>query len=348
MNRRAIAFPVLFILLGGLLWWRIHLQTIASHAPTGGSATVEGTETVVASKVAGRLLELTVDKGDRVKAGQVVGRIDCSDYDVALAAAQARTLQAKAQSDVARSALAQSLRGVRVAQSQIESAQAQQLVLAADRDKAALDLNRASQLRTAGAVPMVTLDDASARARVLGAQEHVVGAGIRTAQTSSEAMQAGVHTAQAQVAAAAAAVAAAEVEVTRAELSVTECKLVAHRNGIVTERLYEPGVVLPAGARVLTVVDLDTVKVDFFVPDAELGRVKLGAPAELHADAFPGRVFRGNVRRIASEAEFTPRDVQTREDRDRLVYAVEIEVPNADGPLRAGMPGDVVLPGTGK
>jgi HlyD family secretion protein len=348
MNRRAIAFPVLFAVLGGLLWWRIHLQTIAARAPTGGSATVEGTETVVASKVAGRLIELTVDKGDRVKAGQVVGRLDCSDYDVALAAANARVLQARAQEGVATAALTQGHRNVVVARSQIESVQAQQLVLDVDRDKAALDLNRAKQLEMARAVPMTAYDDASARARGLGAQEHVLGANLHTAMTSSEAMQAAVHTAEAQVAAAAAAIQAAEADVNRAQLSVAECNLVAPRQGIVTERLYEPGVVLPAGARVLTVVDLDTVKVDFFVPDAELGRVKLGAPAELHADAFPGRVFRGNVRRIASEAEFTPRDVQTREDRDRLVYAVEIEIPNEDGPLRAGMPGDVVLPGTGK
>ena len=88
------------------------------------------------------------------------------------------------------------------------------------------------------------------------------------------------------------------------------------------------------------------MKAIFFVPDAELGRVSLGAPAELRVDAYVGRVFTGKVRRIASEAEFTPRDVQTREDRDRLVYAVEIEVDNADGALRAGMPGDVTLPGT--
>ena len=71
-------------------------------------------------------------------------------------------------------------------------------------------------------------------------------------------------------------------------------------------------------------------------------------PAELRVDAFGDRVFTGTVRRIAAEAEFTPRNVQTREDRDRLVYAVEIEVANPEGDLRAGMPGQVTIPGTGR
>ncbi len=93
-------------------------------------------------------------------------------------------------------------------------------------------------------------------------------------------------------------------------------------------------------------IDLATVKATFFLPNAELARARIGAPAEVRVDTYPGRVFAGTVRHVASEAEFTPRNVQTREDRDRLVYAVEVVLENAAGELRAGMPAEVILPGT--
>ena len=134
----------------------------------------------------------------------------------------------------------------------------------------------------------------------------------------------------------------------RAQLAVDECTIVAPIAGAVTARLHEPGAVLPPAAPVITLLDIGTVTATFFLPESELGRVEPGMPAELHVDAYPDRVFEGKVRRIAAEAEFTPRNVQTREDRDRLVYAVDVDVPNPDGTLRAGMPGDVILPGTGR
>jgi HlyD family secretion protein len=348
MGKRAVLIPVVLLILAGLLGWRVRVQDQRRHAPTGGSATIEGTDTVVASKIAGRLLELSVDEGDRVKAGQVVGRLECSDQEAALAAARARLSGADAQREVAEAAAQQARRNTAVADSQVHGAQAQERVLAVDRERASRDLGRASRLRAEGATSEVDLDNSSTRSRGLAEQERVVSAGVRTALAATAAAQAGVRTATAQIAAARSALEAARADVKRAELAVTECRLVAPRDGVVTERLHEPGAVLPAAARILSIVDLSTVKVSFFVPDAELGRVKLGAPAEVRVDAYPDRVFAGKVHRIASEAEFTPRDVQTREDRDRLVYAVEIEVENRDGALRAGMPGDVVLPGTAR
>lgn len=346
MGRRAIAIPIVLVLLAGVLGWRVRVQEQRRRAPTGGSATLEGTDTVVASRIAGRLIELTVDQGDRVQAGQPVGRLECSDQEAALRAARARLDAAGAQIKVAEAQVAQAQRQGLVAGAQIESARAQQKVLSVDRERAGRDLERASRLHQEGATSEVDFDNAGTRSRGLAEQERVVSAGIRTAEASSAAAQAGVRTAQALAVAAAAQLQAAQAEVARAELLAAECRLVAPRDGLVSERLHEPGAVLPAAARILTVVDLSTIKLTFYVPDAELGRVQLGAPAEVRVDAYPGRTFAGRVRRIAPQAEFTPRDVQTREDRDRLVYAVEVELENRDGLLRSGMPADVTLPGT--
>jgi HlyD family secretion protein len=93
-------------------------------------------------------------------------------------------------------------------------------------------------------------------------------------------------------------------------------------------------------------VDLTEVTATFYLPNAEVGAVKPGAAAVVVADAFPDERFEGTVRTVALEAEFTPRNIQTRSDRDRLVYPVEVVVRNRDGKLRDGMPVQVTLPGT--
>ena len=346
MGKRAALIPVVLLVLAGLLFWRVRAQEARRHGPTGGSTIVEGTTTVVASKIAGRVVEMTVREGDRVKAGQEVGKLECKDQQAALAAAKARLAAAEAQREVASAGVLQAQRSAGVADAQIVAARAQEQVLDVEQERAQKDLSRTTNLHAAGAVSDAVYDSDSLRSRNVIQQQALAVANERTAKASSAASQAGVRTAAMQVAAAAAQLEAARSDVERAQLAADECRLTAPRDGFVTERLHEPGAVVPAGARVYTVLDLSIVKLIFFVPDAELGRVSLGAPAELRADAYPGRVFTGKVRRIASEAEFTPRDVQTREDRDRLVYAVEIEVENGDGALRAGMPGDVTLPGT--
>jgi HlyD family secretion protein len=346
MGKRAAIIPVVLVVLAALLVWRIRAQEARRNGPPQGSTTVEGTATVVASKIAGRLVELSVREGDHVTAGQVVGALECRDQVAGLAAAKARLAAAQAQKEVATAGVVQAQRSAGVADAQILAARAQEQVLAVDEERAAKDLGRTTSLHEAGAVSDAAYDNDALRAKNLNKQRTLVVANERTAQASSAASQAAVRTAASQVAAADAQLEAARADTERAQLAADECRLVAPRDGVVTERLYEPGAVLPAGARVITVLDLSIVKAVFYVPDAELGKVALGAPAELRADAYPSRVFAGKVRRIASEAEFTPRDVQTREDRDRLVYAVEIEIENGDTALRAGMPGDVTLPAT--
>jgi HlyD family secretion protein len=122
----------------------------------------------------------------------------------------------------------------------------------------------------------------------------------------------------------------------------------APRDGIVQTRSYEVGEVVTPGTRVLTLVDTREVEATFYLPNAELGAAEPGRKVEVVADAYPDRVFEATIRRVGTSAEFTPRNVQTREDRDRLVYAVDIALENPDGALRPGMPVEVRIPGTAK
>jgi HlyD family secretion protein len=153
-------------------------------------------------------------------------------------------------------------------------------------------------------------------------------------------------TAQAQAAEEQASATAAALE--RARLLAADCELYAPRAARVAELPHEEGELLAPGAIAARLLDLRELKATFYVPNAELAQVKIGAPAEVVADAYPGERFSGRVANVAFRAEFTPRNIQTRSDRDRLVYPVEVIVANRDDKLRAGMPVDITLPGTAR
>jgi HlyD family secretion protein len=141
---------------------------------------------------------------------------------------------------------------------------------------------------------------------------------------------------------------AGEASVARARLLVGECVIQAPRNAEVADLPHEEGELVAPGAILVRLVDLSEPTATFYLPNAEVGSVKPGAKALVVADAFPGERFEGTVLTVAIEAEFTPRNIQTRSDRDRLVYPIEVAVVNRDGKLRAGMPVQVTLPGTGR
>ncbi|MBI4953084.1 MAG: HlyD family efflux transporter periplasmic adaptor subunit [Myxococcales bacterium] len=346
MKKQLIAGALLVIALSIVIAYRVHAQNAYKDAPSGGSATLEGTELVVATKVGGRLAEVLVEEGDTVTAGQVVAKLDCDDQSAALAVARARVKQAEAQGAVAEAAVASAKDVATAAGAQVAVAAAHQSALDIQRQQAARNRERASALASEGAATTVDLESADTAHKGLEAESRAARASVGAASLSAKAQSSTIASASAQVELARTGLAAAEAEVARVELAVRECVLVAPHAGTIVGRLHEPGAVLGPGARVLTLIDLATVKAVFFLPNAELGRARIGAEAEVRVDAYPARVFSGTVRRVASEAEFTPRNVQTREDRDRLVYAVEITLDNPERELRAGMPAEVVLTGT--
>jgi HlyD family secretion protein len=94
----------------------------------------------------------------------------------------------------------------------------------------------------------------------------------------------------------------------------------------------------------MTLADLDRVTLTIYVPENQLGLVQLGQPVWVTVDAYPERRFEGTVSLIASEAEFTPKNVQTREERVNMVFAVEVKLPNGDHALKPGMPADALIP----
>lgn len=348
MKKQLIAGLLLALVLSAVIAMRVRAQSAVKDAPSGGSTTLEGTDAVVATKVGGRLVEVLVREGDRVEAGQVVARLDCDDQEAVLALASARVKQAEAQVTLAETGVTGAKDAASAALAQVWVVSARAGSVDVQRKMASRDRERATTLASEGAAPKGTLDHAETAEKSLEAESRAAQASIGAASLAAKAQQATVGSAGAQVEVARTGLEVAKADMDRAKLAVAECELRAPRAAEVVDRLHEPGAVLGPGARVLTLVDLTRMKATFYLPNAELGRAATGAEAEVRVDAYPGHVYRGVVRHVASEAEFTPRNVQTREDRDRLVYAVEIELDNPERELRAGMPAEVVLPGTGK
>ncbi|MFQ5593702.1 MAG: HlyD family secretion protein [Anaerolineae bacterium] len=147
-------------------------------------------------------------------------------------------------------------------------------------------------------------------------------------------------------------VAAAEANLKQARAAVDTLRvqrekmtLQAPVEALVVSRSIEPGEIASPGATLLRLADLDRVKLTVFVPESQIGRVQLGQPVDVAVDAYPGRTFPGHVTLIAHEAEFTPRNVQTQQERTNLVFAVKVSLDNPEHLLKPGMPADATLAG---
>jgi HlyD family secretion protein len=346
MRRVVTVLVVLVVILVGLIALRLWRQSRALAAPSGGSGEIEGTAVDLSSRVGARILELRVREGDRVKTGDLLVRLDCSDPEAQLAEAEARTAAARAQA-VAAGAQIQASQRSRVAAGASESAaKAQAAALQAQREAAERQAKRLEGL-TAD-VAASAIDQTQASAAGLGHQTDAARAQAAASGEQVRAAEVGVRAASAQAEAAAAQVRAGEAGVARARLLVAECELRSPRDAEVATLPHEVGELVAPGAILVRLVDLSEVLATFYLPNAEIGAVKPGSAATVVADAWPEERFEGTVRTVALEAEFTPRNIQTRTDRDRLVYPIEVVVKNREGKLRAGMPVQVTLTGTGR
>jgi HlyD family secretion protein len=164
---------------------------------------------------------------------------------------------------------------------------------------------------------------------------------VAAAQAALDELEAGPT--QEQVAMAEAQVRQAEAAVRLVDAQIGQLTLVTPMEGIVTSRSGHAGETATAGMPLLTVANLDEVTLVIYIAETRIGQVRLGQEVEVQVDSFPERVFLGEVASIAGEAEFTPRNVQTQEERVNLVFAVKVRIPNPDHALKPGMPADATI-----
>jgi HlyD family secretion protein len=344
MRRLIIGFLVLSTVLGVALFARIRLQAESLTGPSGGSGVVEGTEVSLSTRVAARVTEIAVREGDTVAAGDLILRLDCAEPEAALAEGEARLLAARAQVDAAEAGARAAGRAANAAAAQAKASGAQVAALESQRDAASRQVERLVGLDLD--VAAANADQTRAQAEGLGHQVEAASGSVLAAGEQASAARDQAALARAQAEATRQSVDAIEASLARARLLVAECAVHAPRAATVESIFVEIGELASPALPVARLVDLTQLEASFYLPNVELARAVPQAPAEVRADAYPDRVFPGSVRTVAAQAEFTPRNIQTRTDRDRLVYRVEIDLPNPDGLLRPGMPVQVVLPGT--
>ncbi|MBI5546740.1 MAG: HlyD family efflux transporter periplasmic adaptor subunit [Deltaproteobacteria bacterium] len=346
MRRIATVLSVLTLLLVGLLTFKLRAQDAQLRGPAGGSGEIEGTEVRLASKISARILELKVKEGEAVKPGDLLVRLDCSEPEQALAEAMGRLASAQAQSKGAQAQAQSALGQQQAAAASVSAARAQAEALAAQRDASR---RQAERLEAVGNdVAFSNRDQVRASAQGLEHQVQAAKASSEASAGQATAASGQVRAAQAQVENAESAIRIAEAALARAKLLVAECEVRAPREAVVEELPFEVGELVAPGSVLVELIDLREVTATFYLPNAEIAVVRPGAQAQVAVDAFPDEVFQGVVRTVSLKAEFTPRNIQTRTDRDRLVYPVEVAIANPDLKLRAGMPVQVTLPGTSR
>jgi HlyD family secretion protein len=301
------------------------------------SGHVEATEVQLAPDVGGRLLELGPAEGDRVAAGDIVARLDTRDIELQIARARAERAGADAQLRFLQAGARPE--DVRQARAQADAASADAAAAAAEVKAAETDLARFEALLAANAGSQKQRDDAQARVdvarqRLRGAQERIAAAREIVAGLEAGATREEIDAARARVASADAQLAA--LDKTRADATV-----VSPVAGVVTQKLAEAGEIVAPRMPLLVVTDLDNAWANLFVPGPVIPRIALGQAAAILTDA--GDRVPGTVTFISPQAEFTPRNVQTPEERSRLVYRIKVSVDNRAGTLKVGMPVDAEL-----
>ncbi|NIN70694.1 MAG: HlyD family efflux transporter periplasmic adaptor subunit [Gemmatimonadetes bacterium] len=323
-RRRVVIAVVVLVVIAVTLWLGVLRNDGSGFVVASG--TVEATEADLGFQAPGRIERIDVREGDRVVAGQELAWLDRIEL-------QARRQAAEAQAEAARAMLAELERGFRaeeIAQGRAALRAAEQRVSDATRD-----LERAQRLFDGGAVSQQTLDRAETAYELAMAD-------LESVQEALQILETGPR--QERIAAQRAALAQAEATVAQIDASLDFAVVRAPFEGLITVRHREPGETVAAGVPVLTLMNPDDRWVRIYVRADEVGRIDIGHPATITGDAYPDRTYEGRVVFIANEAEFTPRNVQTSEERVKLVYRVKVQiVGDASFDLKPGLAADVRL-----
>jgi HlyD family secretion protein len=288
---------------------------------------VEATDVHLSAKVGGRLMEAPLREGDVVKAGAVVARLDTTDVKIVVRQAGADRAQAAAE-------LRLRLAGAR--KEDIAEMEAQIRATEADLAGAKLDLDRMQGLLDRGSGTTKARDDARTRRTILEAR---LGAQRQTlARLQSGSRPEEIEAARARVE-------SIDARIAQLQQQISDATVMSPVDGVLTSRVAEPGEQLQAGSPICVITQLTEAWLTVYVTDVDLARIRIGQEAVVKTDG--GQTRKGRLTYIASKAEFTPKNVQTRDERIKLVYRVKVGLDNADGFFKPGMPAEATFEPTG-
>lgn len=376
-KKRAKIIVALLVLTiaAGAVWYFLIRKPAGPQNVIKVSGRIEGDDATVAAKIAGRIREIHVREGDRVKAGQVIAVIDDEQVRAReeqqqslVLEAEARVLSAEQQIAVLNAQLEESNIGVdqaridaqgRVSQAeaQVAHAEAELVKAEADYSQARYDEERYTTLAKDGDVPERTGRQARSTSEAQGAavraaqrqvdvargsltmaKANVANAAMRTSQATAVRKQ--ILQAQAEITAAQAQAEQARARLREAQADRKDLEVVAPIEGTVATRSAEPGEIITAGTPLVTLVNLNAVYLRGFIPEGEIGRVRAGQTARVYLDSAPDKAIDAVVSRIDPEASFTPENTYFKDDRVKQVVGVKLMLKGAAGYAKPGMPAD--------
>ncbi len=323
-KRALIIIPVLLVAaaVAYFLWFH-HRGNGQGGIQVSGN--VEATEVAVSFRIPGRVVARYLDEGQSVKRGQIVARLDDSDL-------KEQVYEREAALQAARANLEELVRGYRP--EEVAQGRANLDAALADLAKQKADMGRAATLFKKEVISAREFDGAKAAYQTAVSRE-------KDAREKLAVLVKGPR--KEQIAAARARADQAQKAVELARLQLGYADLYSPLSGMVLSKNVEPGEYVQPGTPVVTEADLSKIYIRAYIEESDLGRVKLGQPATVTTDSYPGKTYKGRVAFIASQAEFTPRTVQTKGERVKLVYRVKIDVDNPGQVLKPGMPADAVI-----
>jgi len=320
MNRKRIfqlSFASVVVLLAGVGL----MNMLGGTAPAvhegiiSASGRVEGDEVNVAARLTGRVDRLAVSEGQEVKRGELLAEIGAAELEARLAQARASGLAAQRQ----------------VAQAEQSLGATRELLAQSEAELVRAESDWQSYRR---------LVDEEVVSRNFFTR---VEAEYKATRAGRESSRLKVREAEAAVLSARASAEAAREQAREIQANLDEAKLISPISGVVTTKVAQQGEVVQAGSPIAILVDLTDLHLKVYLTETQVGRVKLGDEARIYTDAFPGRHFDARVSEIARQAEFTPKNVETREERVKLVFGVKLKAANPEGLLKPGLPADAFI-----
>lgn len=310
---------------GGFAYYFVNRHSHKSDLTLKISGNIEAHESAVGFKVPGRLVELPIEEGQPVKAGDLLAKLDQTDYRQQVEIDDATVKHREAE-------LKLSLSGSRTQ----EKRSAEQAV--ADT-QAALELSRSDARRYQA---LFEKDEVSAQVRDTYATNLKRAlASYERARQNLDMVNEGVR--KEQIAINQASVYSARQSLGMSKIRLGYTSLLAPTTGVVLVRHAEVGEIMAAGTPVVTIADLDHLWLRGYIAETDIGKVRLGQKATIRSDTFPGTSYSGRISFISSQAEFTPKSVETHKERITLVYRVKIELDNSTHELKPGMPADAYI-----
>ena len=289
------------------------------------SGTIESVNVTVSSKVAGQILRLNFKEGDRVKKGDLLIELDHDILDIQLRQAEAGVDLAFAQLKLLKS-------GAR----KEDIKQTEELLKQSktNLDLAKLDKDRITQLYKENATTQQQLDGAVARYDIALAQ-------YNSARENLQKVKSIIRPEEIESAEANLKRAISSVDLLKE--NIEECRIFSPVDGIVSKKFIEAGENISPASSLLRISNLETVELVIYIPETDLAKVKLGMDADVSIDAFKDKSYTGKIIFISPEAEFTPKNIQTPDERTKLVFAVKIQIPNPQFELKPGLPADAKI-----